>query len=266
MVQPQLATQVKVGEIFLDTRHAGPEITDKVLLGILNDTFGIGTVLPELEEILWMNQQAMLGLIQGNTVDYPQESYSWSIEQVKWWRRVFPFCHYPVYSNDEGWNYCGTQIPDVEPNVVHKYFQIHHIFPKRYATQAVPQIYGQHLLYNEHWNGIGLCVKHHNGRGYSGNLKWRDAWPDNFVPVVHPDVAHTYRTYGILSSVGELGEAKPFDDMFNGRERRIKEGIQVGNIIDNTYWNSIMDRAFNRINMMVVSEYKRKHETDRFPR
>jgi hypothetical protein len=155
--------------------------------------------------------------------------------QREWAKRAYAqdgevVCHFPVYSEDCGWGICGSD----------RSIQIHHIVPKRLFSF----IFGTNP--NVPLNLVPLCAYHHIGKRYMGSLNWRE----DVVPVVHPDIAWALRNYADSKGAS-------FDEVFEGREDRVKRGL--------TYHNFDWDGALKEIAETIVWRYIVENPDDPFP-
>lgn len=156
--------------------------------------------------------------------------------QRSWFLRVYsqtsgyPMCHFPIYSEECGWGYCGST----------SNLHVHHVIPQRFFRLFV----GDNP--NTSDNGILLCAKHHVGKGYKGSLDWRN----EVVYVVHPDIAWAFQHYNTL-------KREAFDKVFKGRDEIAGKG--------KTYWNTDWDKALKEIASTLIDKYKAEHREDPFP-
>ena len=94
-------------------------------------------------------------------------------------------------------------------------------------------------------NLILLCSYHHIGRCYDGTLDFHE----NYVPVVHPDIAWAFRMY---PKMGRRAFAQVFDE----RRERMAQGL--------IYHNPDFDEAFRQINQLVMQRHF-QNGGDKFP-
>ena len=166
--------------------------------------------------------------VLGYESEYPRTGLT--KKQVDWMRRVYQgFCHFPIYTEARGYVYCGSGFR----------IQVHHIISQgfaKYVLRLDPDTMGNLVL---------LCSYHHIGRGYDGTLDFHE----NYVPVVHPDIAWAFRMY---PKMGRRAFAQVFDE----RRERMAQGL--------IYHNPDFDEAFRQINQLVMQKHF-QNGGDKFP-
>src|SRR3989304_3508914 len=156
-------------------------------------------------------------------------------KQLEWARRVYSpkgvlFCHFPIYTEKQGWGYCGSTIK----------IEINHVKPQGWTKRILKK--------NPDYptNLVAICKFHHVGWGYQGTLDWEN----EVVFVIHTDTALAYRQYRDNRSA--------FEEVFADRE--------VATDRKEKYWNTDWDSTLTRIAHQCVSRYLYEHPRDPFPK
>ena len=154
--------------------------------------------------------------------------------QREWAHRAYTLngvvrCHFPVYSEARGWGICGST----------NRIEVHHVICQGWFKRILrgnpdfPQ------------NLMCVCRAHHVGDGYKGSLDHHN----DFVPVLHPDLAWGLRNYG------KSGK-KSLQQVFDGRVKRTDNA--------QPYWNTDFDFLIEWAKVFVW-KYIVTHPEDPFP-